>query len=89
MSPHPYCRRIQIASPELSLLKRGLGDFLKFSLFRDPPISLPLPHPLQGVFIITDKSNLVGEETKGVGVMKDEGVGVMKDLDVTLLSDTL
>ena len=26
----------------------------------------------QGVFIITDKSKLVGEEAKGVGVMKDE-----------------
>jgi hypothetical protein len=24
------------------------------------------------VFIITDKANLVGEEVKGVGVMKDE-----------------
>ena len=24
------------------------------------------------VFIVTDKSKLVGEETKGVGVMKDE-----------------
>ena len=28
------------------------------------------------MFIITDKAKLVGEETKGVGVMKDEDLKV-------------
>ncbi len=28
------------------------------------------------VFIITDKENLVGEDVKGVGVMKDEDLKV-------------
>ena len=30
------------------------------------------------VFIITDKAKLVGEEAKGVGVMKDEGLKLRK-----------
>ncbi len=33
--------------------------------------NLHVSHTLD-VFIITDKTNLVGEEVKGVGVMKDE-----------------
>jgi hypothetical protein len=32
------------------------------------------------VFIITDKAKLVGEEVKGVGVMKDEEIK-LKDIE--------
>ena len=48
-----------VGSEALSLLSFTLPLFVKV-------------HVTMCVFIITDKAKLVGEEVKGVGVMKDE-----------------
>jgi hypothetical protein len=51
--------------------------------FQDAHLRTPQEACAFCVFITTDKAKLVGEEAKGVGVMKDEEIK-LKEIEVSL-----
>ena len=63
-----HCTQVTFQSPHSqSTTYKGTG-----SLMFTHPRDIPFVFAEKVVFIITDKGKLVGEEIKGVGVMKDE-----------------